>query len=553
MKKQKSKRKKTGGKKGKEKTPRLTPALHPSPISLCMIVKNEERFLPGCLQSVTGLVGEIVVVDTGSTDQTVEIARSFGAKVYNFKWNNDFAAARNFALRHCTLPWILYLDADERLHPEYHSEIRKAIEANQADAFYLKVYSNVSGILGNVPHIQAYPRLFKKLPGARFEGKIHEQITPSLKRLKARFKYLDVTIEHLGYEQDDEVLREKIQRNLQYLKNQVKKEPNNAYALFQLGQTYLLDGQVEEGKVYLKQALNLNILPNNLTATILLMLANEHFKLDEIEAAHKYLQEALQLAPRQRLGYFLQSECFAREHKWEEAVVALHHLQENSKKPFSDLSIEKNFEEYLINQRLALYSFYLKKYGDATLYFERYFREAPNYRSSLLAKWAFSWQAVGALVDSAEEMLRFFREKMACFDDPGEAAKTLAGVAEKIDNNLMMEHYLNICTEYNPGDQVALYYLGNLYMKKGELSQAELYYEQSLKVNPGVWEVYYNLAVCKIKSLHFADAIRILESALEIFPEKKANVQRLLAGLYAKIGDYQKVMEFVEVPEVHQT
>jgi len=550
MGKQKHKRKKISKKKGGAKTPHVTSVSSASPISLCMIVKNEEQFLPGCLQSVRGLVGEIIVVDTGSTDRTVEIARSFGAKVFQYKWNDDFAAARNVALQHCTLPWILYLDADERINPEYHSEIQKAIEANQVDAFYLKVYSKVSGILGNVPHIQAYPRLFKKLPGARFEGKIHEQITPSLKRLNARFKYLDVTIEHLGYDQDDEVLREKIQRNLQYLKNQVEKEPNNAYALFQLGQTYLLDGQVEQGKIYLKRALSLNILPNNLTATTLLMLANEHFKLDEIETAHKYLEEALQLAPRQRLGYFLQSECFAREHKWEEAIAALHRLQENSDKPFSDISIEKNFEEYLVNQRLALYSFYLKKYGDASLYFERYFLQAPNYRSSLLAKWAFSWQTIGASADSAEQTLQFFRERMSGFDDPGEAAKTLAGIAEKIENDSMMEHFLKICTEYNPQDEIALYYLGNLYMKKGELSQAELYYEQALNVNPQVWEVYYNLAVCKIKSLHFADAIRILESALTIFPEKKASVQRLLAGLYAKIGDYQKVMEFVEVSEV---
>lgn len=96
-------------------------------LSLSMIVKNEERFLPGCLESVKGLVDEIVIVDTGSTDGTKKIAESCRAKIIDFKWCDDFSAARNESLRHVTGDWVLYLDADERLDKSFHGTVRKLI------------------------------------------------------------------------------------------------------------------------------------------------------------------------------------------------------------------------------------------------------------------------------------------------------------------------------------------------------------------------------------------------------------------------------------------
>ena len=101
-------------------------------LSLSMIVKNEERFLPGCLESVKALVDEMVIADTGSTDGTKEIAISFGAKVIDYPWRNDFSAARNESLRHATGDWILYLDADERIDASYHAFIRKIISSRKA-------------------------------------------------------------------------------------------------------------------------------------------------------------------------------------------------------------------------------------------------------------------------------------------------------------------------------------------------------------------------------------------------------------------------------------
>jgi glycosyltransferase involved in cell wall biosynthesis len=85
----------------------------PARVSLCLIAKNEEANLPACLPSVAGLVEEMIVVDTGSTDRTKEVAAQLGARVFDFTWVDSFAAARNESLRHATGDWILWLDGDE--------------------------------------------------------------------------------------------------------------------------------------------------------------------------------------------------------------------------------------------------------------------------------------------------------------------------------------------------------------------------------------------------------------------------------------------------------
>src|SRR5205807_7432306 len=115
----------------------LTPACL-TPVSLCMIVRNEEANLPACLESVGDLFGEKIIVDTGSTDRTKEMAAGFGARVVEFAWVDSFAAARHEGLRHATRPWILWLDADDRPDEENRARLRTLLEhlkdENVADA-----------------------------------------------------------------------------------------------------------------------------------------------------------------------------------------------------------------------------------------------------------------------------------------------------------------------------------------------------------------------------------------------------------------------------------
>ncbi len=148
-----------------------------------MIVRDEEELLPGCLESVRGVVQEIVAVDTGSTDATPDIVRAHHGLLLRHAWREDFSAARNVSLDAATGDWVLWMDADERLRPEEHGRLRRLIQGNtSADAFLVPIRSETpTGAQVTQGH-----RLFRNRKGIRFSGRVHEQVSPSFASACAR-------------------------------------------------------------------------------------------------------------------------------------------------------------------------------------------------------------------------------------------------------------------------------------------------------------------------------------------------------------------------------
>jgi tetratricopeptide (TPR) repeat protein len=178
-------------------------------LSLCMIVRDERAHLPRCLESVRGLAGQMVVVDTGSTDGTQEIARERGAEVVESAWTGDFSAARNRGLGRATGNWILVLDADESLGGPACEAIRALIARPPAEAFNLATKSaQASGQHARGQMV----RLFPNRPDIRFEFPIHEQVNQSLVRAGIPIRPAEIEIEHWGYATAEELAR-KIARN----------------------------------------------------------------------------------------------------------------------------------------------------------------------------------------------------------------------------------------------------------------------------------------------------------------------------------------------------
>jgi glycosyltransferase involved in cell wall biosynthesis len=210
-----------------------------------MIVKNEERHLSRCLQSVKDIVDEMVIVDTGSTDRTKEIAYSFGAKVFDFEWINDFSAARNYALEKSTSDWNLVLDADEYIINDCGSIIRNFIEKND------KIIGRIKRIDefiqdGEKRYAQSY--LSRLLPkGVKYTGRIHEQVASDLPR-----ENLDIEVYHDGY-----VYTDKTDRNLKLLLLELERDPLNDYVLYQVGKQYKLQQQLQQAEVYFEKSYHL--------------------------------------------------------------------------------------------------------------------------------------------------------------------------------------------------------------------------------------------------------------------------------------------------------
>jgi tetratricopeptide (TPR) repeat protein len=213
-------------------------------LSLCMIVKDEEEMLPRSLAAVAPAVDEIVIVDTGSTDRTVEIARSFGAKVIEREWTGSFSDARNVSFEAATGDWIIYLDADEVLVCDDVERLRALTGRVWREAFYL-VETSFTGELGDGAVItNSAMRVFRNRPQYRFEGRLHEQISHRLPLYAAgRIEQSSVRIDHYGYLGAVRSAKEKSRRNLELLRAQQADSAPSAFLHFNLGTEYAVLGE----------------------------------------------------------------------------------------------------------------------------------------------------------------------------------------------------------------------------------------------------------------------------------------------------------------------
>lgn len=230
-------------------------AKRPIWITLCMIVKNEAADLPRCLRSVQGIADQIVVVDTGSTDGTVEIARKFGASVVRSEWTGDFAGARNAGLLHAEGEWILFLDADEELDAGTRGQLRELALHSEITGYFLNVW-NYSGDGGDGATINPVLRMFRNDRRYRFEGRIHEQIAAPIMRHtpEARFHLSDVIIHHYGYRREVVAAKDKVRRNRTLLEQAIREEPENRFHWYNLGVEYFRAGEVESALRAFRQA-----------------------------------------------------------------------------------------------------------------------------------------------------------------------------------------------------------------------------------------------------------------------------------------------------------
>ncbi len=238
-----------------------------------MIVRNEEEDLPKCLESVRGVADEIVVVDTGSTDRTGEVAELFGAKVVPFAWTGSFADARNVSIAHASGDWILWMDADEELCREDIPVLREAVLRDDCEAYLVHVVNYVGGTPDEGSTVVGLsPRLFRRRPAYAFTGRIHEQILVSIQSAlpEARIETIPVRIYHYGYLEDRVLKRGKTGRNLALLKEEVEKYPDDPFTRFNLAMEYIRRGEYEDAEREFRQAYLLRPDPSSAYAPHLL-------------------------------------------------------------------------------------------------------------------------------------------------------------------------------------------------------------------------------------------------------------------------------------------
>ncbi|HXP90151.1 MAG TPA: glycosyltransferase [Fibrobacteria bacterium] len=263
-----------------------------------MIVKNEEANLPALLESVAVLGARLVVVDTGSTDRTVSIARNAGAEVVSWKWRSDFAAARNVSLDHAgNPPWVLWMDADDRLPFRSVQPILEIASGTPDRAVSFLVKNTLDG--GSTGTEFSQIRMFPNHPRLRFHGAVHEQVYPSLVELGLEVDYTDILIHHTGYT-DPTTIRGKQERNREILEARVHAGDAGAIQWYQLATTAQDLGDAKEAERGFRKALDLVRAgdPDKHLASVLPShLASLRLAAGDVDGAYRIYKETLDPDP----------------------------------------------------------------------------------------------------------------------------------------------------------------------------------------------------------------------------------------------------------------
>lgn len=233
------------------------------PISLCLIVKNEEAVLPRCLLSAHALVKEMIVLDTGSTDATPYLARAYGARVYSYVWSDSFAAARNAVLDYAQEPWILMLDADEALDPSTWNDegLQSLLHQDKISGYYIKLAHTEHKLsepleAKDIMAIDMSCRLFRNDARFRYRGRIHEDIASSIEAAdEGLIGWSSLMIWHDGYTDHTIQQKHKQERNRRLLMLQMQDEPHEPLWWYAYGTEHFQVGEWQEAMPWLLQAL----------------------------------------------------------------------------------------------------------------------------------------------------------------------------------------------------------------------------------------------------------------------------------------------------------
>lgn len=261
----------------------------PDALSFCIIAKDEAHHLRKCLDSVRGLAVEIILVDTGSTDETAEIAKSYGARVIPFNFAKvDFAGARNAALSHAKAPWILMLDADETLAAGSDSKIEACIALDENAGYFFERLNH-----SEAPVTDYVVRLFPNRPDYRYRGRVHETIDNSILSAGGRLHKTDIRIDH-NFSSDPDARRRKNHWYIEILKEEIAADPSDDSRLDFLAAEYHQLGMFDQAIEVTRQIVHAR--PQDARAHYFLGVYQFVYRSDLVSARASF-NRALELRP----------------------------------------------------------------------------------------------------------------------------------------------------------------------------------------------------------------------------------------------------------------
>ncbi|MBN1626771.1 MAG: glycosyltransferase [Deltaproteobacteria bacterium] len=550
---------------------------HPS-ISACMIVKNEEEFLENCLRSIAAYVDEIIIVDTGSTDNTVEIAKRFTDRVYSHPWENSFGKARNQALQYSSGDWIFQIDADEELIAVSGERMLMAVrEANDADVIYVNLLCSYAK--GTKKSLNKYERIFKNNGIIHYEGNIHEQVVGGTKAF-----YSCIELLHHGYDVNEEKALKKFERTTGLLKKEIEKDPENPVYHHFISASYYSRRMFEEAADEAVTAVVLSCSKNDvrtLFAWSYYIAAMSFYYLKRLADADKYAREALDKYPEHVDSYYVLTLVALDEDRWDDVIRSgvtflekLEHIRTSNKG--KNILINTMNEATTVN--IMIGNAYYEKGSLREM--EEYYKKAHDIASE---KWR-TWLDIGiyhidksgdielarrfldlASGEAPEELdLWYMRAKLnkkqGLIKAEIECLKKIINIGTEdpfIYNRLLtllidegiLDIAMDIIQNYGPKfilNGTILCKLAVLQLEKGQAESAIKSYMTALEMNPGLFEAWASLGEIMLAMNKIADSRTFFEKALTLKNNDIGTILKL-CDISSREGDIHSVVKYTDL------
>lgn len=536
-------------------------------VSACMIVKNEEKLLPDCLESIRDWVDEIIIVDTGSTDKTVEIAETYGAKIFHQEWEGNFSKHRNYSLEQATSEWIFIIDADERICTEDVPRLRELINSDQHQIISINVF-NVYGDNQEITTFLPSIRLFKRDLNLRYEGIVHNRLSfaPDAAVVRA-----NIGLKHLGYDLSPDKMKNKFERSKALLEKQLESKPDDAFALFNLAQLLRGVGRNNPAQVsneiiqYAERAVELTSPDELLTRNIHLMsldqLAWAYFYKKDYPSSRDYAERAISykrdyLDPLLLLGHvYTQQQDFEKARDaYLKYIEVQEHYDPTSEK--DNLIIVNPDSRTTAYYGLGMLYEIQNNPAEALNYYRKTAELNPNYlevqkRISLLAKksdgHAADMKQVEKLVTSGQ-----FEQAESLIQKLVGSSSNKDGIIEQSAQLYFAHGHYHEAAKYfwqlldsRPNDPAVLNDLANCHFKMNEFEKALEYYETASELPDAPPILYRNLGVTCSRLKQYGSAIVAFRKYIDIYPDD-VEIYSIMAELYCKTSDFAAALPLYE-------
>ncbi|MBT3602808.1 MAG: tetratricopeptide repeat protein, partial [Candidatus Latescibacteria bacterium] len=491
-------------------------------LTLCMIAKNEGHRLDKCLESVRGLVDEIVVVDTGSTDNTMDIAKQYGAKTGFFEWCDDFAAARNVSLSLATGDWIMWLDPDDVLPQECHAKIREVMRygLNKKKAFYWVLDDQ-----GFEPVRCLQMRLFPNLPGVKFTMPIHEQVTPSLADIGVVCETTDIRVEHYGYS-SPEIVEEKQKRYLGIMQSWLETHPEDYIVRSHAAMTYYIQGKLDQAIEEYQRIIDDGNAHSDrnlvIETTSTLYLGRCLMRQQKYEDALPYLLDAQKMDDQYVISNLTLGECYTRMARHKDALEALNQaLEFENQVTFSatDMTSAKYSIRFFKGQNLEA----LERFGEAADFYKQAADADPK-RGDALGRLSGIYRLLG----QRDDAIGAIDEALNRDPDNAQYRFNRGTFYLELGNETEAVRWFKRALEKNPDMPEPYLNLGYVMRRQGDLKTAEEMYVQAVdRSDDTAYEAHANFAHLLLDQARYGEADALLEEV----QNRNPNLTDILLGL----------------------